>query len=52
MIIYLGDCCLYDFDLKNMFKARYMAKNILTSQKYKEHNKHNLKHKDDVTTKS
>lgn len=45
MQIYLKSYILYGFNWEKAFKARYIAKNSLKSQKHQKDNKNNMKYK-------
>lgn len=52
MQIYLGSYCLYSFDRKKAFKAKYMAKNPLESREYEMYDENNIEHGSNAMTKS
>lgn len=45
---YLKDYCLYGFNRQKIFEAKYIAKNLQGSQKYKKHNNNNIEYKNNI----
>ena len=52
MRIYMESCCLYSLDRRRAFSVRYMVENPLASQEHRKHDENNVKHGDNVATKS
>lgn len=52
MQIYWKNYILYNVNWQKTFEARYIAKNLITSQEYKKHNENNIKYKSNILAKS
>ncbi len=51
MRIHLRGCCLYGYDRRKAFGAKYMAGNPSASREYGKHDENNVEHRGNATTK-